>query len=282
MVGTGSGSGPPGLPPRGRDALVAAVRSAAGAAWPSLRDAVEERLGAPDSDRRAVRRLARDAAAARQSHERAVRAHGAAVARRERVLQASRRAVPVYGTVAVGAAAAVVPVAGGTGTLLTAVAGAAAVRVAVALQRLRRPPAVPPLPSPVQVPPPPPPAGSASFPAVRRLEVARRDLAALVPLVGPGGRAVAEDAWAAAASADTELRWQAARLAAAEAYRGADAAGLAELEAGVVAQERLVHAVADLVGASADPHRGGLLQDVTDRVQGLAAGLREVRRAASG
>lgn len=211
-----------------------------------------------------------------------MRAHAAAVARREQVLRSARRAVPMYGTVAAGAVVASVPAAGGAGTVLTVVAGAAVARVAVAAGRLRRPPAVPPAPGPALGPAPVPPPRSASFPAVRRLAQVRRDLSSLLPLVAPAGRAVAEQAWAAAAQADAALRWQAARLAAAEPYRGPDPAALADLEAGVAAQERLVHAMADLVAASADPHGQARLQDVTDRVHGLAAGLREVRGVVPG
>ncbi|HWG94561.1 MAG TPA: hypothetical protein VNU66_10080 [Mycobacteriales bacterium] len=180
------------------------------------------------------------------------------------------------GAGAVGVAAAA-PAAVAPTPVLLGLGAAAAARVAVAVARLRRPPAVPPAPPALPAGPPPPHPRSAAFPSVRRLEQVRGALRSLLPLVGPAGREVAEEAWAAAADNDTALRWQAARLAAAEPHRGVDPAELARLEAGVAAQEGLVQAVADLVAASADPAAGARLQDVTDRLHGLAEGLREVR-----
>ena len=240
------------------------------AAWPAVRERVDARTG----DRRRTRQAEQD----RRAHQRAVQAHAAAVARRERLLRTSRHAVPVWGTVAGTAAVASVPATGGTGTLLLGVAGAGFLRVGIAARRLLWPPAVPlPPAAPAPGPAPTPHARSAAFPAVRRLDQVRTDLQRLLPLVAPVGREVAEEAWAAAAEADAALRWQAARLSAAEPYRGVDAALLATLSDGVAAQERLVQAVADLVTASADPHAAVRLQDVTDRLSGLAAGLREVR-----
>jgi hypothetical protein len=272
-------------PPRRRSAAADAVRSAldaaVAAAWPAVRERLDARAGAlgrRPADRRLTRQLARQAEQARRSHERAVQAHAAAVARRARVLRSSRRAVPVWGAVAGTAAVAAVPATGGTGTLLLTVAGAGAARAGLAVRRLLAPPPVPPRPSaPSLGPAPVPHPRSAGFAAVRRLEQVRTDLQRLLPLVAPVGRDAAEEAWAAAAEADAALRWQAARLAAAEPYRGVDEALLATLLDGVSAQERLVQAVADLVTASADPHAAGRLQDVTDRLCGLAAGLREVR-----
>ena len=99
----------------------------------------------------------------------------------------------------------------------------------------------------------------------------------LLPLVAPAGREAAEEAWHAAAEADTALRWQAARLAAVEPHRGPDPDLARALDDGVACQERLVVAVADLVAASADPLAAGRLQEVADRLHGLAQGLREVR-----
>jgi hypothetical protein len=266
-----------------------AARRLAEAALQAARDAARERSldplrdavapGPQVADRRLARRLARDAEQARRAQLLAQQQHEAAVARRDRVLRRSRRAIPPWGVVgagAVGAAAAAPAVVAPTPVLL-AVGAAATTRVAVALVRLRRPPAVPPPPPALPAGPPPPHPRSAAFPAVRRLEQVRGALGSLLPLVGPAGREVAEEAWAAAAENDTALRWQAARLAAAEPHRGVDAAELARLEAGVLAQEGLVQAVADLVAASADPAAGGRLEDVTDRLHGLAQGLREVR-----
>jgi hypothetical protein len=128
----------------------------------------------------------------------------------------------------------------------------------------------------------PPPAHSAAFPAVRRLEAVRAELYRLLPLVAPVGRKAGEEAWQAAAEADTALRWQAARLAAVEPHRGADPELLRHLEDGVACQEQLVTAVADLVAASADPLTRGRLQDATDALHGwrraaraaVTAGLR--------
>ncbi|MCU1590922.1 MAG: hypothetical protein JWP11_2178, partial [Frankiales bacterium] len=90
-------------------------------------------------------------------------------------------------------------------------------------------------------------------------------------------RDAADDAWRCAADNDAALRWQAARLAAVEPHRGAEPALMDLLYGGVVAQERLVAGLADLVSASADPHAVSRLQDATDALHGLASGLREVR-----
>ena len=139
------------------------------------------------------------------------------------------------------------------------------------------PPATRPALLPVPAVAPPPAAGSAAFPAVRRLEAVRVELGRLLPLVPAGCRAAAEEAWEAAAQSDAALRWQAARLAAVEPHRGAEPRLLAELEDGVAEQERLVVALADLVAAGADPGARTRLRDAADRLQGLAEGLREVR-----
>jgi hypothetical protein len=192
------------------------------------------------------------------------------------------RRLPVQLVVAVGAGLATVPsdaeVLLGS---LSAVAGLAAIRSLgfvfgaapvpqQAVSRQLAAPALPPVPMP-------PPAHSAAFPAVKRLEAVRAELYRLLPLVAPVGREAGEQAWHAAAEADTALRWQAARLAAVEPHRGADPELLRHLEDGVGCQERLVTAVADLVAASADPLARGRLQDATDALHGLAQGLRELR-----
>jgi hypothetical protein len=259
----------------------AAWESAWESAWPQVRDRLDERAGTGlmrPADRRLARQMARDAEQARLAQARAAREHQQAVARRQRVLERSRRAIPTWSAISGGAALATIPVDGGLSVALATLAGAGAVRIGVAARRLWRPPPVPPAPPSLQpgLPPPPHPR-SAAFPAVRRLEHVRGALQSLVPLVAPAGREAAEEAWTVAAETDTALRWQAARLAAAEPHRGVDPQLLATLEEGVTAQERLVQAVADLVAASADPHGGERLQDVTDRLHGLAAGLREVR-----
>jgi phage shock protein A len=117
---------------------------------------------------------------------------------------------------------------------------------------------------------------SAAWPAVRRLEQARAALSGLLPLVGPAGRAVAEEAWSAAAEADLELRWQAARLAAAEPYRGWTPPRWRRWRRGC--RRRRARAGRRRPGrAGADPRGAERVQDLTDRLHGLAAGLREVR-----
>ncbi|MCU1672164.1 MAG: hypothetical protein JWN77_277, partial [Frankiales bacterium] len=85
------------------------------------------------------------------------------------------------------------------------------------------------------------------------------------------------EAWRTATEADVALRWQAARLAAVEPHRGAEPELVDQLFRGVVAQERLVVGLADLVSASADPLATNRLQDATDALHGLAHGLRQVR-----
>jgi hypothetical protein len=249
-------------------------------AWPQVRQRLPEAVAGVQrpADARLARQMARDAENARRARARAEREHALALARRERVLRRSKRALPAGAVLGAGAGMATLPAEGGAALLLAGVAGYGGLRVAAAVRRLRNPPAVPPPPPALPAGPPPPPhPRSTAFPHVRRLEQARGALHSLMPLVGPGGREVAEEAWRAAAEADAALRWQAARLAAAEPYRGVDPAVLAALEDGVASQERLVQGLADLVAAGADPHGSERLQDVTDRLHGLAAGLREVR-----
>ena len=227
-------------------------------------------------DRQLAKRLARDAELAAKARARNQKAYDRAVARRARTIAKARRALPVQAVVAVGALLTSVVVSGDDPFwVVSAVSG---VLVARSLGRLRHPPPVPELPA-ASLPalPPPPHPRSAAFPAVRRLEVVREELTRLLPLVAPAGRDAASEAWQAAAEADVALRWQASRLAAVEPHRGVDAQLLAQLEAGVAAQERVVTAVADLVAASADPLASGRLQDATDALHGLAQGLREVR-----
>ena len=227
-------------------------------------------------DRQLAKRLSREAQLAAKAQARTQKAYDRAVARRARLLAKARRALPVQLVVSAGAVVTTVVISGNDPFwVVGAVAGAMA---ATSVSRLRRPPPVPTPPVPALPPlPPPPHPRSAAFPAVRRLEAVREELRRLLPLVAPAGRDAATEAWQAAAEADVALRWQASRLAAVEPHRGVDAQLLAQLEAGVVAQERVVTAVADLVAASADPLATGRLQDATDRVSGLAQGLREVR-----
>jgi hypothetical protein len=229
-------------------------------------------------DRQLAKRLHRDARAAAKLQLRAELAHAKAVRRRERRLAKARAALPRRAVVAVGLGAASVPLEGFWGFTsggVALLAGLAACR-SVAVLRSRSPERVPSLPA-VPAVPMPPPARSVAFPAVRRLEAVRHELRRMLPLVAPAGRDAAEEAWQAASEADLALRWQAARLAAVEPHRGADPELLRALEDGVGCQERLVVAVADLVAASADPLAATRLQDASDRLHGLAQGLREVR-----
>ena len=232
----------------------------------------------PGGDRQLAKRLHRDARAAARAQLRAEALHAREVQRRERRLRRARERLPRQAVVAVACGLATLPVTGWVDWPLGAVAlvyGLGAVR-SLGVLRSPEPPPLPVLPPAPAVPMPPPP-HSAAFPAVRRLEAVREELRRLVPLVAPAGREAAEEAWQAASEADTALRWQAARLAAVEPHRGLDADLLQALEDGVACQERLVVAVADLVAASADPLAAARLQDATDRLHGLAQGLREVR-----
>jgi hypothetical protein len=226
-----------------------------------------------------AKRLSRGAKAAARAQLRAELAHAKAVRRRERKLRKARASLPRQAVLSLAAGLAWVPL---DGTVWEwPVVGAAVVFGVGAIRSvgvLRSPPPDPvrALPARPAVPMPPPPSSTA-FPYVRRLEAVRDDLRRLLPLVGPAGRPAGEEAWQAASEADVALRWQAARLAAVEPHRGPDPDLLRTLEEGVSCQERLVTAVADLVAASADPLAGTRLQDATDRLHGLAQGLREVR-----
>jgi hypothetical protein len=228
-------------------------------------------------DRRLARRLARESRAAGRVAARAELLHVRALARRERILRRAHRHLR-QGAVGAVVAAVATLLEPGSSPVLWVLAALFALRAVHAFSTLRHPPVVPTAPS-FQVPrlPPPPSPESAAFPAIRRLEEARAAMARLAPLVAPAGREVADEAWRTASDADTALRWQAARLAAVEPHRGAEPALIDLLYSGVVAQERLVAGMADLVSASADPHAVGRLQDATDALHGLAQGLREVR-----
>lgn len=229
-------------------------------------------------DRQLAKRLTRDARAAAKAQLRAEIAHERAVRRRERRIRKAREALPRQAVLAVGLGLASFPMDAGWAWAAGGVAIFSAVGAirGVAVLRGPQPPPVRPVAALPAIPMPPPP-GSVAFPAVRRLEAVREELRRLVPLVAPTGREAAEEAWQAASEADTALRWQAARLAAVEPHRGVEPDLLRTLEEGVSCQERLVVAVADLVAASADPLASSRLQDATDRLHGLAQGLREVR-----
>jgi hypothetical protein len=228
-----------------------------------------------DADRQLAKRLSRDARLAAKVSARAHALQVRAAHRRQRAVARARRALPWQGGVlaaSTGLALAEPSVPLGVIGFLAMVGGIRSVGILMAPAPQHVPPRLPAAP----VAPPPDPR-SAAWPAVRRLEGVRQELTRLLPLVAPAGRAAAEEAWHAAAEADAALRWQAARLAAVEPHRGADAELMRPLYAGVEAQERLVLAVADLVAACADPHASARLQDATDALHGLAQGLREVR-----
>lgn len=229
-------------------------------------------------DRPLAKRLARDARAAARAQARVELGHAKAVRRRQKAVLRARQEMPVQVTLAAVAGLASLPLDGLLGGLATGVGVVSVLRAYRSLRTLRLAP-LPPLPAPVAPPrtAPPPDPRSAAWPAVRRLEVVRAELTRLLPLVAPVGRGAAEQAWNAAAEADAALRWQAARLAAVEPHRGASAELLQPLHDGVLCQERLLAAVADLVAASADPLATARLQDATDALHGLAQGLREVR-----
>lgn len=232
----------------------------------------------PVADRQLAKRLHRDARAAARAQLRAELTQAREVHRRERRLRKARRRLPRQAVIGLSGALASVPLDDVLGIVAAAVGvvyGIGALR-SVAVLRSPAPPPLPVLPALPAVPMPPS-AHSAAFPSVRRLEAVREELRRLLPLVAPAGREAAEEAWQAASEADTALRWQAARLAAVEPHRGVEADLMRTLDEGVRCQERLVAAVADLVAASADPLAAARLQDATDRLHGLAQGLREVR-----
>ena len=214
---------------------------------------------------------------AEKARAKLVRKHEQALARRARLLARARRAVPRHAVLGSAAGVLVIASGGWTDWVFGPLAAVSAVVVVRAVTTLRHPPPVPVPPSVLTAPPPVPP-DSVAWPAVRRLDGTREQIARLSSLVGPGGRAAAAEALAAADDADTALRWQAVRLAAVEPHRGPDDHLLAALLDGVDGQERLVAAFADLVAASdpRSPATAASLQDAADRLHGLADGLREL------
>jgi hypothetical protein len=145
------------------------------------------------------------------------------------------------------------------------------------------PPAPPPAPVPL------PPKGSPARPAMERLAERETVLADLFGHLGAG----ADSARAVAADAAAALRVHAARVTSVDrARRGAPPDARAsldtalaslrgQLDAGVAGYDALVVAAADALSASASVAAGdkvlsARLQDATDELAGLAAGLREV------
>lgn len=234
------------------------------------------------------------AAAARRAMDSATSVKSAVAAYREpraRLIRARKRARIAF-TVRAVVAVAMIVVVWHLFTLQDQIAGAAfGVIAAAALVvtvgsgrrawKLERTP----LPQPA---PPLPPSGSIARPHVDRLAARQQALKKLLPSLGEA----AEDTAVEADRAAIALRRYAARLAAVEAARAAtgstDARELdqavaslsARLESGVAAYERLVRAAAEAVAASGsgrpDPMAMRQLEDATDRVAGLAKGLREV------
>jgi hypothetical protein len=168
------------------------------------------------------------------------------------------------------------------------VLGVATVPAAVRAWRLSRlaPPALPPAPVPL------PPRGTPARPAMERLDERERVLADLFTHLGAG----ADSARTVAADAAAGLRRHAARITTVDqARRGAPPESRAaldiavgtltgQLDAGVAGYENLVVAAADALSASAsfqagDPVLAARLQDATDDLAGLAAGLRDVTPA---
>ena len=226
-------------------------------------------------DRRLAKQLSRQARASSRAQHRSALAHEKALRRRELAVAEAREGLPRHAVVAVAAALASWPLDGVLGVVAVVASGVCGLRAYGELRTLRLPQLPPPaLPLPV---PPPIDRRSAAFPAVRRLAIVQSELTRLLPLVAPIGREVADEAWQAAGEVDGVLRWQAARLAAVEPHRPLQPELLGPLLDGVAAQERMVAAVADLVAASADPLATRRLQEATDALHGLAAGLREVR-----
>ncbi|MBC7374946.1 MAG: hypothetical protein H7323_13235 [Frankiales bacterium] len=229
-------------------------------------------------DRQLAKRLTREARSAAKAQQRGELARAKAVRRHADAVRRARQSLPSQLLLAVGAGVASVPLPHLAGAVAAGVGAVCALGAVRSFRTLRQPtPTFAGAAQPGPVAAPPPDHRSAAWPAVRRLEGVRLELTRLLPLVSPAGRDVAAEAWAAAGEADAALRWQAARLAAVEPHRGTDPYLLRSLHDGVVAQEQLVGAVADLVAASADPLAVGRLQDATDALHGLAQGLREVR-----
>ncbi|MFC7340681.1 phage shock envelope stress response protein PspM [Saccharopolyspora griseoalba] len=167
-----------------------------------------------------------------------------------------------------------------------AAAGAAvAVGFGVKYRRLKRTPLPPERPDPVALPA----AGSAARPSMQRLRDAEESLhAALSELGAIGAGAAAADARATADHTAAELRRGAQRLVAVESairhapesQKGAlreDVERLrGELDEGVDGYGGLVAAAGQALAASGSVEQTHLLQDATDKLAGLADGMREV------
>ncbi|GAA2782351.1 phage shock envelope stress response protein PspM [Saccharopolyspora taberi] len=168
---------------------------------------------------------------------------------------------------------------------LAVATGAATVGAGVRYRRLKR--------TPLPEPPPPsvelPPVGSQAREPMQRLRDAERGLhGALAQLASTGSGSEVADARATAEQTAVALRQVADRLQAVEAamphVAAADRDALtadvrrlrAELDEGVEGYGGLVAAAGRAVAASGAPEQKHLIQDATDRLAGLAEGLREM------
>lgn len=237
----------------------------------------------PYDDRAA--RAARRAASTVSNMRDSVTAFRDPVARLRRQQRRARwgigiRAVPTAGVAAL-AGEAFSTGADTVGVMVAAVAAAGVGATGVATRRAWRLHRVR-LPEPT---PPVPPGRSAARPAILRLAAQERALAELLPMLG----GAAGDTSTEAASAARALRQYAARVVAVEAAgrSGAGGAGISatvgmlvgRLTDGVDGYERLVTAAAQAVAAGQsrpDPATSRQLEDATDRLAGLASGLREL------
>jgi hypothetical protein len=176
---------------------------------------------------------------------------------------------------------------------LALVAGLGTISGVLKYRRLMRTPLPEPAPEPVELPP----HGSQAREPMLQLRDAEQSLhGALSQLTtagaGAGGDSVA-DARATASSAAAALRQVAERLCAVEAAMQhspeADREALradvqrlrTELDEGVEGYGRLLAAAGRAVAASGAPEQKDLMQDATDRLAGLAAGMRELSGSGS-
>ncbi|RRO16104.1 hypothetical protein EIL87_13620 [Saccharopolyspora rhizosphaerae] len=168
--------------------------------------------------------------------------------------------------------------------------GVGAVQAGLKYRKLKNTPL--PAPSATELLPAP---GSAARPPMQRLKEAEQTLdTALAELTSAGAGASAAEARATADAAAAELRRGAQRLVAVEsAMRYAPSAEQeelradverlrAELDEGVARYGGVVAAAGKAVAASGSGEQRHLLQDATDRLAGLAAGMREVFGEADG
>lgn len=168
---------------------------------------------------------------------------------------------------------------------LAVLGGAIAVGAGMKYRRLKRTPLPEAPPEPVSLPP----HGSAAREPMQRLRDAEQSLhGALGQLTSAGAGSAAAEARGTADNAAAELRRGAERLMAVEAAiphaPAAEKAALrsdverlrAELDEGVDGYGSLVAAAGRAVAASGASEQKHLLQDATDRLAGLADGLREL------